>query len=159
MFEESLIESRVGEVSSSRRWTTITSIGLQFAMAGLVIALPLLRPEVLSSSIDAPKMLLPLLPKPPAPPLRVQRVTEATSSFVSPPAQYRPAIISTLLPGRGGAAAEEPSLLSLANGMGMRDGLPIGLSVGEGGLHPRVSAGSMDRIRRSTSRQEYRRDC
>jgi periplasmic protein TonB len=141
MFEESLVESRVGEVSPSRRWTTVASIGLQFAVAGLVIALPLLHPEALPSSIEAPKMLLPLSPKPPAPPLRVQRVTDATSSFVSP-APSQPAIISTLLRGRNVAGAEEPSLLSPGNGMGMRDGLPIGLGVGEGGPHPSVSAGS-----------------
>jgi protein TonB len=142
MFEESLVESRVGEVSPSRRWTTVASIGLQFAVAGLVIALPLLHPEALSSSIEAPKMLLPLSPKPPAPPLRVQRVTDATSSFVSPPAASRPTILSALLPGSNVAGAEEPSLLSPGNGMGMRDGLPIGLGVGEGGPHPSVSAGS-----------------
>jgi periplasmic protein TonB len=144
MFEESLVESRVGEVSSSRRWTTIASIGLQFAVAGLVIALPLLRPEALSSSIDAPKMLLPLLPKPPEPPLHVRRVTEAASGFVSLPAASRPAILPALLRSRNLAAAEEPSLLSLGDGMGMRDGLPTELGVGEGGPHPRVSAGSVE---------------
>src|ERR1700722_7975956 len=93
MFEDSLVESRVGAVSSSKRWTTVASIALQFAVAGLVIALPLLHPETLPFSIEAPKMLLPLLPKPPAPPLRVQRVTEAASSFAAAAASG-PATIS-----------------------------------------------------------------
>jgi protein TonB len=139
MFEDSLVESRVGEVSSSKRWTTVASMGLQFAVAGLVIALPLLHPEALPFSIEAPKMLLPLLPKPPAPPLRVQRLTEATSSLaVAAPSQ--PAILSTLLPGKGVAAVEEPSLLSPGS-MGVRDGLPAGLGAGESGPHPSVSIG------------------
>lgn len=140
MFEESLVESRVAEVSPSKRWTTVASIGLQFAVAGFVIALPLLHPEALPFSIEAPRMLLPLLPKPPAPPLRVHQVTEAAASFAAAtPSQ--PAIISMPLPGREVAAAEEPALLSPGS-MGMRDGLPTGLGAGEGGPHPSVSVGS-----------------
>ncbi|MBB5315515.1 energy transducer TonB [Tunturibacter empetritectus] len=139
MFEESLVESRVGVVSSSKRWTTVASIGLQFAFAGLVIALPLLHPEVLPFSVEAPKMLLPLLPKPPAPPLRVERVTEAASSFAAA-APPQPAILPARLPGRGVAAEEEPSLLDPGS-MGMPYGLPIGLSVRECGPHPGVSVG------------------
>ncbi|MBB5345175.1 energy transducer TonB [Tunturibacter empetritectus] len=138
MFEESLVESRVGEVSSSKRWTSVASIALQFAVAGLVIALPLLHPETLPFSIEAPKMLLPLVPKPPAPPLRVQHVTEAASSFAAAPPQ--PAILQARLPGRGVAAEEEPSLLDPAS-MGMPYGLPIGLSVRECGPHSGVSVG------------------
>jgi protein TonB len=142
MFEDSLVESRIGEVSSSKRWTTVASISLQFAVAGFVIALPLLHPEAMPFHIEAPKMLLPLSSKPPTPPLQVQRVTDATSSFVSLPAPSQPAIISTLLRGSSVAGAEEPSLLSPGNGMGMRDGLPMGLGVGEGGPRPSVSTGS-----------------
>src|SRR6267143_1869413 len=36
MFEDSLVESRVGQISSSKRWTTLASIGLQVAVAGVV---------------------------------------------------------------------------------------------------------------------------
>jgi len=141
MFEESLFESSVNEMSSSKRWTTVASIGLQLAVAGFVIALPLLHPEALPFSIEAPKMLLPLLPKPSAPPLRVQQVREAaSSSAVAVPSQ--PAIVSTLLPGRGFSDVEEPSLPSSGSGMGMSNGFPIGLGDGEGWLHPSVSVGS-----------------
>jgi protein TonB len=139
MFEDSLVESRVGEVSSSKRWTTVASMGLQFAVAGLVIALPLLHPEALPFSIEAPKMLLPLLPKPSAPPLQVQRVTEATSSFATA-APPQPTILPARLPGRGVAAEEEPSLLSPGT-IGMR-GLPIGIVTEECGPHPSVSGGT-----------------
>jgi periplasmic protein TonB len=139
MFEESLVESRVGQASSSKRWTTVASIALQFAVAGFVIALPLLHPEALPSSIEAPKILLPLLPKPPAPPLQVQRLTESAAS-VAVAAPSQPAIPSKLLPGRGVAAVDEPSLLSPGS-MGIRDGLPIGIGAGEAGPHPSVSIG------------------
>ena len=37
MFEDSLVESRVGQVSSSKRWTMLASIGLQVAVAGVVM--------------------------------------------------------------------------------------------------------------------------
>jgi periplasmic protein TonB len=142
MFEDSLVESRVGEVSSSRRWTAVASITLQFAIAGLVIALPLLHPQALSFEIGAPKMLLPLPPKPPAPPVRVQRLPEATSNSVLPDLPH-PAIISALLPGSRASASEEPSLLMPGNGVGMSSELPGGLlEAGGGGPHPSVSAGS-----------------
>jgi protein TonB len=139
MFEDSLVESRVGEVSLRKRWTAAASISLQFAVVGLLIALPLLHPEALSFRLEAPKVLLPLPPKAPAPPIRVQRVADAVSSF-APPGPSRPAMISTLLHGDSPTATGEPSLLSPA-GIGMRDGLPIGLRAGDG-VHPSVSLAS-----------------
>ena len=42
MFEDSLVESRVGQVSLSKRWTMLASISLQVAVAGVVMVLPLL---------------------------------------------------------------------------------------------------------------------
>jgi protein TonB len=140
MFEDSLVESRVVEVSSSRRWTTVASITLQFAVAGLVIALPLLHPAVLSFEFEAPKMLLPLPPKPPAPPVRVQRVTEAASTVASPELSRTP-IISAMAQSSNFSANEEPLLLAPDSGMGMRTEVPGGLLAGSG-PHPRVSVGS-----------------
>ncbi|MBB5330644.1 energy transducer TonB [Tunturiibacter gelidoferens] len=140
MFEDSLVESRVGEISSSRRWTTVASITLQFAVAGLVIALPLLHPEAVSFEIEAPKMLLPSPPKPPKPPVRVQRVTEAASNAASPELS-RPPVISTMVPSSVFSASEEPSLLAPDSGMGMRTELPGGL-LGGSGPHPSVTVGS-----------------
>ena len=143
MFEDSLVESRVGETSSSRRWTTVASMSLQFAVAGLVIALPLLHPEAVPFEIEAPKMLLPLPPKPHAPPVRVQRITEAASNAVLPDVS-RPAIISALPLDRNASANEEPSLLTPGSGMGMRTELPGELfKGGGGGIHPSVSVSSV----------------
>src|SRR3982074_234340 len=78
MFEESLVESRVGHASSSERLTAFASICLQCALAGLVIALPLMHPEALSFRVEAPRVLIPLPPKPPVQVVRVQHV-EASS--------------------------------------------------------------------------------
>ncbi len=140
MFEDSLIESRVGEVSSSRRWTTAASITLQVAVAGLVVAFPLLHPEAVSFGVEAPKMLLPLPPKPPKPPVRVKRVTEAASNAASPEFS-RPPIISTMTPSGNLSASEEPSLLPPGSGMGMHNELPGGL-FGGSEAHPSVTVGS-----------------
>jgi protein TonB len=140
MFEDSLVESRVGEISSSQRWTTVALITLQFAVAGLVIALPLLHPEAVSFEIEAPKMLLPSPPKPPKSPVRVQRVTEAASNAASHELS-RPPVISTMAPSSGFSVSEEPSLLAPDSGMGMRTKLPDGL-LGGSGPHPSVTVGS-----------------
>jgi periplasmic protein TonB len=141
MFEDSLVESRVGEVSSSKRWTALASVSLQFAVAGLVIALPLWHPEALPFHVDAPKMLLPLAPKPLAAPVRVQPATGAASSH-DLPSMSQPSLLRSLLPARGIALHDEPSLVSMGVGMGLPDGLPSGLTTGEGGPHPNVSVAS-----------------
>jgi periplasmic protein TonB len=140
MFEDSLVESRVGEVSSSKRWIAAASMCLQLAVAGLVIALPVLRTETPPFEIEAPKMLLPSPPKPQAPPVRVQRITEAASNAVLP---SRPAITSTLSPGRDASASEEPSLHAPVGGMRMRTELPGEILKGSEVIHPGVSVDSV----------------
>ena len=139
MFEDSLMESRVGGTSSGRRWTTVASMSLQLTIAGLVIAFPLLHPQAVSFEIEAPKMLLPLPPKPHAPPVRVQRITEAASNaaFSDVP---RPAILSTLSAETNTSVSEEPALLAPGSGIAMPSGLPGGIL--GGGSHPSVSVGS-----------------
>src|SRR5258708_40217544 len=82
MFEDSLVESRVGQVSSSKRWTTLASIGLQVAVAGVVMVLPLLHPEAMPFRLEAPKVLMPLMPKPPGP-VVVERESAASASSVA----------------------------------------------------------------------------
>ncbi len=94
MFEDSLVESRVLSISSTKRWTTLASISLQFAVAALVIALPLLHPEAMQFHEDSPKVLLPLLPKAPTPPVRVQPT--ADSSSAASPVLPRTITISSL---------------------------------------------------------------
>jgi protein TonB len=54
MFENSLVISQVNRASSSQRWTAFASMGLQFAVASLILALPLLHPEKIPLQISAP---------------------------------------------------------------------------------------------------------
>jgi periplasmic protein TonB len=116
MFEDSLVESRVLPISSSKRWTTLVSISLQFSVAAMVIALPLLHPKAMQLHDDSPKVLLPLLPKPPAPPMHVQRA--ANSSSVASPDLPRTVMIPSLLPARRGRPSDEPALIAIDRGMG-----------------------------------------
>jgi protein TonB len=136
MFEDSLVESRVGHVSSSKRWTTLASISLQVAIAAVVIALPLLHPEALPFRLEAPKVLMPLVPKPPVP--VVQRQSEASASTASLPTENvtRPLILTL---SHGGVATNEPpSLAPFGTEMGARDGV-LGLIGDVGGHGPSVS--------------------
>ncbi len=131
MFEDSLVESRGFEVSSSKRWTTLGSIGLQVAVAGVVIALPLLHPEALPFRFEAPRVLVPLAPKPPVPVEQMQREAAASSSSAAVPIATRPLIDASLL-NRNPAPNDGPQLAPIRMGMGMPDGLPIGTGVGDG---------------------------
>jgi periplasmic protein TonB len=136
MFEDSLVESRILPISLSKRWTTLASISFQFAVAGAVISLPLLHPEVMPFHEDSPKVMLPLLPKPPEPPVRVQRV--AGSSSAASPSLPQPPHIPSLLPDRSASPNEGPVLMTVDRGMGSSDGLPVGLDTGDIGPHPSV---------------------
>jgi protein TonB len=137
MFEDSLVESRVLPISSRKRWTALASISLQFAVAAVVIALPLFHPEAMQFHEDSPKVLLPLLPKPPAPPVRVERITEASSSAAS--SLPRPLAVSTLSSARNHALDDEPALIAIDRAMGTSYRLPTGLDVGDNGSHPSVT--------------------
>jgi periplasmic protein TonB len=132
MFEDSLVESRVGQVSASRRWSTLVSIGLQMLIAGVVITLPLLHPEAVPFRLEAPKVFMPLMPRPPVPVVQVQRESTASSaSSMAAPVATRP-LIPTLLPGRQTATNDPPSLVPFGSGMGMPDGSPNGVGIGVG---------------------------
>src|SRR5260370_21432015 len=133
MFEGSLVESRVGQVSSSKRWTMLASIGLQVAVAGVVMVLPLLHPEAMPFRLEAPKVWMPLMPKPPAPVVvQAQRTSSAPVSSMAAPSMTRPLILS-LLPGRDAAANDAPPVTPFGNGMRMPDGFPGGVGVSSGG--------------------------
>jgi protein TonB len=135
MFEDSLVESRVGQVSSSRRWTMLASIGLQVAVAGGVIALPLLHPEGMPFRVEAPKVVMPLMPKHPVP-VVVERESAASGSSFSRVAIAE--VARPLLPGLHPMIGDAPPVAPLGPGMGLPDGLPAGIGVG-GGNGPVVS--------------------
>jgi periplasmic protein TonB len=139
MFEDSLVESRGFHVSSSKRWTTLASIGLQVAVAGLVIALPLWHPEALPFRLEAPKVLMPLVHKPPLPVVQTQQVSSASSASIPVEAMTRP-LIASLSPGRGAQVSDAPPLLPFGPGMGDANGVPLSIGVGSG---PAVSVASV----------------
>src|SRR5258705_234446 len=67
MFEDSLVESRVGQVTSSKRWTMLASIGLQVAVEGVVMVLPLLHPEGMPFRLVVPNVAMAPFPEAPVP--------------------------------------------------------------------------------------------
>jgi len=67
MFEGSLVESRGLVVSGAQRWTALGSLTFQLAVAGLLLAIPLVRPQILPPFMVAPHVELPLPVKPPVP--------------------------------------------------------------------------------------------
>jgi periplasmic protein TonB len=128
MFEDCLVESRVGDMSASRRWTMAASIGLQIAFAGVVIVLPLLHPETLRFSADVPRVLLPMLTKPCVP--VVQASTASTSVSTGPNVDSQRTLGLSLLPRR---VDEAPPLAPFGNGMealGVPDVIGSGVGVG-----------------------------
>jgi periplasmic protein TonB len=130
MFEDSLVESRVGQVSSSKRWTMLASIGLQVAVAGVVMVLPLLHPEAMPFRLEAPKVLMPLLPKPPVP-VVIEPASAASSSSVAIPSVTQTASLTATLPGLHPIVGDPPALAVIGSEMRMTDALPSGL-VGSG---------------------------
>jgi protein TonB len=136
MFEDSLVESRVGQVSSSKRWTMLASIGLQVAVAGGVMVLPLLHPEGMPFRVEAPKVLVPLMPKPPVP-VVVERES-ASSSSVAIPSMMQTEAARSLLPGLHPVVGDPPPTMPLGVGMEMAGALPDGIG-GGGGKGPAVS--------------------
>jgi protein TonB len=130
MFEDSLVESRVGYVSASNRWTALASISLQFAAAAVMIALPLLHPEALSFHPDTPKVVLPLSPKAPVTVVRVKRASAASTSLAATTI-VRAVSLPSLLP--SGITTEAPALAPIDAGIGMHADLPASIAIGEAG--------------------------
>jgi protein TonB len=76
MFEGSLVESCGLVASKTQKWSALGSVALQCAVAALLIAIPMIRPQVLELKAPAPQITVPNL-KP------VQLVQQAASTAVS----------------------------------------------------------------------------
>ncbi|MGA1981594.1 MAG: TonB family protein [Acidobacteriaceae bacterium] len=85
MFEGSLVESRGMVVSSTQRWTALGSLTFQLAVAGLLLAIPLVRPQILPPFSVAPQLEVPLPVKPPVPVVQT-RTASASATAMSVPA-------------------------------------------------------------------------
>ncbi|CAN5413066.1 hypothetical protein BH10ACI4_BH10ACI4_38490 [soil metagenome] len=132
MFERSLVISQESHASAGQRWTALASITLQVALAGVVIALPMLHPEVLRFRSAAPPVLMPPLLKLP----EVKRVlaaqSAATSSTTAAPNVTQ--IIDPLLPGTIPSTTNVPDGPPIVARVDMGGGgLPDALGVGTNG--------------------------
>jgi len=85
MFEGSLVESRRLAGTGTERWTALGSMTVQCAVAGLLIAIPLLRPQVLPAIPDAPKLTLPFPVRPPVVPVQARTAAASASTAISAP--------------------------------------------------------------------------
>ena len=141
MFEGSLIESRGLVVTGTERWATLGSITFQCALAGLLIAFPLLRPQALPMLVNAPRLEVSTPSKPPT--AAVQHMTSRTSSgaigapaAASAAASPHPFVFSR--PGGlldGPAPSIDPNLRMTPAGPG-----PFGIAtLPGGGTGPRVT--------------------
>jgi protein TonB len=139
MFEKSLVESRAFDVSSSKRWTAMTSIGLQVSLAVLVIALPLFHREALPFRIQPPKVALSLLAKPPIPVVHETRtVSSSLPETVTLPTMARQKAF-TSLPSLRNAAEEDAPPIAVTDGMKLPGGLPSVLGSWGEGHSPSIS--------------------
>lgn len=131
MFEDSLVESQIAQISKSKRWTTFASISLQCAAATLMVMLPLLHPQALSFRVDSPRVLIPLPPKPPAPPVRTQHVevSTPTSTAVSEPIRSQP--LPSLLPNHSTTTDAVPPMIPVHFGNGISNGIPNALELAD----------------------------
>jgi protein TonB len=115
----------------------LASIGLQVAVAGVVMVLPLLHPEAMPFRFEAPKVVMPLMPKPPVP-VEVERQSAVSSSSVAIPSVTR-AEVTNFLPSLHPVVGDPPPLAPFGSEMRMTDALPSGIGVLGIGPGPVVS--------------------
>jgi len=132
MFEGSLVESRGLVGTGTERWTALGSLTVQLAVAGLLLAIPLLRPQVLTVTPAAAPLVAPFLRRPPAP---VEARAAGSSAAMSAPAA-RPVAIAlgpSIWP-HPGVVADGPAVaIDTSTGMGPATGSGAGaLSIGSG---------------------------
>src|SRR5580692_5614956 len=134
MFEGTLVESRGLVASGTQRWTALGSMTIQLAVAGLLLAIPLVRPEVLPVLSVAPQVELPLPVKPPVPLIQQVRTAGGPASAMSAPAAAVPASATQrfLFP-RPGTAVDPGAPVST---------LPYGMGPGSGNLASVIGVGS-----------------
>jgi len=138
MFEGSLVESRGLVVSGTQRWTALGSLTFQLAVAGSLLAIPLVRPQVLPVFTAAPRLELPLPVRPPVPVVQTRAAgssapamslpaagprMEATQQFVFPHSrdttnETAPAFDPTLRFGIGGPGSALSALSAVTIGSG-----------------------------------------
>lgn len=135
MFERSLVESCGLGVSGTQRWSALGSVAVQIGLAGLLVAIPMWRPEVLPMISRAPRVALPVMSKPPVAVQAARAVLSGASGVSMPTAAVpmmergRALIFSTHGERTDGPA---PTLLT---GVGMPGGMgPLAVLSGSDGV-------------------------
>ena len=117
MFEDSLVESRVPHLSSTKRWTMLGSTALQAAIAATLITIPLLHPEHLVFHADTPLVFTPPPPRPPVQVTQPQRTSEGASSLtIVPVAPNLPPMIHAAGPATDVPPVTGPINLTMGSG-------------------------------------------
>lgn len=150
MFEDSLVVSQVRRTSSPERWTALASMVLQFALAALVIALPLLHPERLTFVAETARIFVPPPPQMPIP-IQQTQAASASSGLMTPTTARSMPMLPRLIPLPSDDASPVPAISS---GSGMTDGAPINVALGDSMHTPRVvvvSSGASKRLVRISS--------
>jgi len=118
MFEGSLVESRRLVGTGTERWTTLGSLTVQCAVAGLLIAIPLLRPQILSVVAVGPPLAVPFLRKPSAP-VQTRMATAASTPMSLPAAGPAPVALGPTIWPHPGEFADGPAIaIAMTPGMG-----------------------------------------
>lgn len=123
MFEDCLVESRIENISPSKRWTAVFSIALQITVAAIIVVLPLLHPEQLAFRFDAPKVTLPLIKHLPQ---HVEVVSSKSNSLVPGNPQPLPQANARLLfhPESSAPSFVQPDLFRMSNSAPITNELP-----------------------------------
>jgi protein TonB len=146
MFEGSLVESRGLVGAGSRKWTTVGSLTLQCALAGALVAIPLLRPQVLRIPAASAPLIAPFLRRPP---VIVRTLNAAASaSAMSAPAMAGPspaaALGRTIWPRPGDEVDEGAPTVEIGTGMS-GGGISLADGLGDVGTRPGISVATEKR--------------
>ena len=138
MFEGSLVESRGLVASGTRKWTAAGSLTIQCLLAGLLLAIPLLRPQVMRIPLVSAPLVAPFLRRPPV--VEVRQLNAAATAMSLPAAGPAPvtALGPTIWPHPGVVAEGAAPTVNI--GPGMSDGAtPLGSRLGNVGTGPAVA--------------------
>jgi protein TonB len=139
MFEGTLVESRGLVVSGTQRWTALGSLTIQLAVAGLLLAIPLVKPELLPPLTIAPQLQLPLPVKPPVQVVQAKTAGGPSRAMSVPaPAQQTNATRIFTFPRPGDKVDPGAPVSTLPFGMGPGGPSVVALTIG-GGPGPSVS--------------------
>jgi protein TonB len=131
MFEGSLVESRGLTVSPAKRWTALGSAMAQCALAALLVAIPLIRPQLPPLHRETPQVMAPLPPKPPVVRVEVAAAASSTTAMSVPAAAPMVANPQAVLSRPTGLEmGAEPAITGISMGRGPLNSVLAGLGAG-----------------------------